>query len=190
MFEVQLTIRIPQEVNRRLDTFVISNPEWSKSAVALAALDRFLPADPSRPRISGRAAPGAGQDAETGKAGRDFGMLAGRKIAEHYGKLVSPIAAKLILSDGRRATVRTAKGRNTQWGCLDSVREDVDVIYCAYAKDGETFQVWEVLRKDWERKSRPVSTGHKLHGKLTLVSKSDMQEIGREVDSALRPFAS
>lgn len=184
--DVQLTIRISDNIRQRLDAYVIANPDWSKSSVAGEALDRFLPVE--KGLKSKRAVPGAGQDSETGKAGRDFGMEAGRRIAAHYGRLVSSVAATLRLEDGRHATVRTAKGRNTQWGCLNSVLKGVDLIYCAYAKDGKTFEVWEVQPEKWKLKARPASIGHKLHGKLTLVSKSDMKEIGKKIAEALLPF--
>ena len=120
----QITVRVPTSVLARLDEYIAAHPAMSRSTVIGEAIDAHLPAA-SRLRVF-NAPPGAGQDAETGRAGRDFGVSAGRAIAKKLGDLINPVATELILSDGRRATVRTAKKRNLQWGCLHSVRDRVD----------------------------------------------------------------
>ena len=173
----QVTVRLSANVLGRLDQYIRANPAKSRSAVVIEALDAFLPSS-GRSGLS-RALPGAGQDAETGRAGRDFGVTAGRAIAEQLGKLVDPVATELRLPDGRRATVRTAKKRNLQWGCLHSVRDRVDSIICAYTKDEKTFEVWEVTPAQWRSIAREASPGHKLHGRLTLVRKSDVEQRGK-----------
>jgi hypothetical protein len=105
--------------------------------------------------------------------------VAGRAIARKLGELVDPVATELRLPDGRRATVRTAKKRNLQWGCLHSVRDRVDIIICAYTKDERIFEVWEVTPAQWRSLAREASPGHKLHGRLTLVRKSDVERVGK-----------
>jgi hypothetical protein len=181
--DIQLTIRLPKDVSDRLDQFVLLNPASSKSSTTAHALDLFLPNASTEKRRSTRAVPGAGQDQITGRAGRDFGVSAGRALCLELGELIDPVATELRLRDGRRATIRTARNRNTQWGCLDSVRGRVDVIICAYTKDDREFQLWEVTPEKWDRLARPASPGHKLHGKLTLVSKSKVEIVGTKLDN-------
>jgi hypothetical protein len=173
----QVTVRLSANMLARLDQYVEANPAMSRSAVVGEALDSFLPS--SGPSGVSRALPGAGQDAETGRAGRDFGVTAGRTIARKLGELVDPVATELRLPDGRKATVRTAKNRNVQWGCLHSVRDRVDCIICAYTKDERTFEVWEVTPAQWRSIAREASPGHKLYGRLTLVRKSDVERVGK-----------
>lgn len=185
--DVQLTIRIPSDVSDRLEKFVLANPASSKSSATAYALDLFLPSSPTQKQRHTRATPGAGQDEITGRAGRDFGMSAGRALCSELGDLIDPVATEVRLRDGRRATVRTARNRNTQWGCLDSVRGRVDAIICAYTKDDRVFQLWEVTPEDWFGMSRPASSGHKLHGKLTLVSKSKVEKAGKRLDDIVLP---
>lgn len=175
----QITVRISTSLLARVDEFVANNPAKSRSVVIDEALESYLP--PSTRARRSVAPPGAGQDQETGRAGRDFGVTAGRAIAEKLGKLISPVATELVLPDGRRATVRTAKNRNTQWGCLDTVRDRVDVIICAYTKDGRTFDAWEVTPERWRKGAREASPNHKLHGKLTLMRKSDVGIVGKRL---------
>jgi hypothetical protein len=89
------------------------------------------------------------------------------------------VATELKLPDGRRATLRTAKGRNTQWGCLNTLLERIDVVLCAFTSDGTSFVVWEVDAKVWAREARNASPGHKLHNKLTLLGKSGVEKFGK-----------
>jgi hypothetical protein len=172
-----VTVRLSANLLGRLDQYVSAHPAMSRSAVVIEALDSFLPSS-ARPGLS-RALPGAGQDAETGKAGRDFGVAAGRAIARQLGELLDPVATELRLPDGRKATVRTAKKRNLQWGCLHSVRDRVDSIICAYTKDEKTFELWELTPAQWQSIAREASPGHTLHGRLTLVRKSDVERVGK-----------
>lgn len=178
VLDIQLTIRLPKDVSDRLGQFVLENPASSKSSTTAHALDLFLPKTKIAKRPVSRAAPGAGQDEVTGRAGRDFGVSTGRALCLKLGELIDPVATEVRLRDGRRATVRTARNRNTQWGCLDSVRSRVDVIICAYTKDDREFQLWELTPAKWEHIARPASPGHKLRGKLTLVSKSKVELVG------------
>lgn len=177
MTDTPLTIRLSPDLNARLDDYTRINPDLSKSGVATMALDQFLPKSAS----VGRAPPSAGQDAETGRNGRDFGMDAGRRLAERFGRLISPIAAEIEMPNGKKASLRTARDRNTQWGCLDTIRDRVDLIICAYTRDGSTYQIWEITTSAWRTIARPASAGHKLHGKLTLARKSDVERLGRRL---------
>lgn len=178
MSDTQLTIRLSPDLTTRLEDYTRIHPDLSKSAVITTALDGYLP----KRAAPVRQEPGAGQDAESGRAGRDFGMDAGRRLAEHFGRLLSPVAAEVELPGGRKATVRTARDRNTQWGCLDTLRDRVEVMLCAYTRDGTTYQVWEITREEWKDLARPASAGHKLHGKLTLVRKSDVALRGKRLE--------
>jgi hypothetical protein len=175
MNTVQISVRLSANLVARLDTYITKHPAMSRSVVIDAALDAYLP------KVRHRAPPGAGQDAETGRAGRNFGVKAGREIAQKLGELIDPVATKVRLLDGRIATVRTARNRNTQWGCLDTVLESVDVLVCAYTKDVKNYEGWEIVPSQWEEHARPASPGHKLHGKLTLVRKSDVQHYGTKM---------
>ena len=175
MNNIQISIRVSADLMARLDTYISEHPAMSRSVVIDAALDAYLP------KVQHRAPPGAGQNAETGRAGRDFGVIAGRAIAQKLGELIDPVATKVKLADGRIATIRTARNRNTQWGCLDTVLNSVDVIVCAYTKDGMSYEAWELAPDQWKSHARPASPGHKLHGKLTLVRKSYVQEIGNRM---------
>lgn len=122
---------------------------------------------------------GRGQDEVSGREGNEFGTSAGRALAGQIGELISPVATELKLPDGRRATLRTAKGRNTQWGCLNTVLARIDVVLCAFTPDGTNFNVWEVDAKVWAREARNASVGHKLHNKLTLLGKSGVEKFGK-----------
>lgn len=183
MNDVQLTVRISEALAKRLDAHVDENPAFSRSSIVVRALDAFLPMFPDTPpkKDRRRAPPGAGQDETSGREGRDFGVSAGRRLAEKLGSLVSPIATELELVDGRPATIRTARRRNTQWGCLDTVLQRVDIIICAYTKDDKNFQLWEITPEIWRRESRSASAGHKLHGKLTLINKATAEKFGRRL---------
>lgn len=183
MKDVQLTVRISEMLAKRLDAHLDRNPAFSRSSVVVRALDAFLPALPDSTSKKGRrsAAPGAGQDRESGQEGYEFGVSAGRKLAEKFGSLTSPTATELKLLDDRPATIRTARRRNTQWGCLDSVLERVEAIICAYTKDDKNFQLWEVTPEIWRREARSASAGHKLHGKLTLISKATAEKFGKRL---------
>ena len=108
-----------------------------------------------------------------------FRSTAGRALARQIGKLISPVATELILPDGRPATLRTAKGSNTQWGCLNSLLKRIEVVLCAYAPDGVNFEIWEVDAEVWQREARNASPGHKLHNKLTLLGKSGVRQHGK-----------
>src|SRR5688500_5075184 len=123
MNDMQITVRISETLAQRLDAHLDRNPAFSRSSVVVCALDAFLPALPDTipKKDRRRAPPGAGQDEASGREGRDFGINAGRRLAEKLGSLINPTATELNLVDGRRATIRTARRRNTQWGCLDSV---------------------------------------------------------------------
>ncbi len=183
MGDVQLTVRISDALADRLNLFLNRNPACSRSSAIGLALDAFLPARAQQPSESktGRAPPGAGQDKKSGREGRDFGVSAGRSLAEKLGSLVSPTATELDLKDGRRATIRTARNRNTQWGCLDSVLDRVDVVICAYTKDDRKFQLWQIGQQIWRREARSASRGHKLYGKLTIISKSTAERFGERL---------
>jgi hypothetical protein len=179
----QITARVSTHLLDRLDEYIRAHPAKSRSVVIDEALRSFLPKT-----MSSRGSvvpPGAGQDVETGRAGRNFGVSFGRAIAQILGELIDPVATELILNDGRRATVRTAKNRNVQWGCLHTVRDRVDVIICAYTKDEESFEAWEVTPRQWRSIAREASPGHKLHGRLTLVRKSDVERIGKRLPNII-----
>jgi len=173
-----ITVRLDHNLATRLDRFLAENPSLSAASVAVRALDQYLPAPPiivSKKPIKS----GGGQDEVSGREGYEFGISAGRALASQIGELISPVATELKLPDGRRATLRTAKGRNTQWGCLNTLLERIDVVLCAFASDGTNFDVWEVDAKVWAREARNASPGHKLHDKLTLLGKSSVEKFGK-----------
>jgi len=173
-----ITVRLDHNLASRLDKFLAENPGFSAASVAVRALEKYLP---DIPRIVSPKTfrSGGGQDEVSGREGYEFGVSAGRALASQIGELISPVATELKLPDGRRATLRTAKGRNTQWGCLNTVLERIDVVLCAFTPDGTNFDVWEVDAKVWAREARNASPGHKLHGKLTLLGKSSVETFGK-----------
>ncbi len=107
------------------------------------------------------------QDAISGREGRDFGVRTGRALAAQLGTLVSSTASELRLPDGRGATLRVARNANTTFGCLNTLRDRVDVVLCAYTKDSQSFDLWEVPVAVWQRHARQASSGSTLHGRLT-----------------------
>jgi hypothetical protein len=146
--------------------------------VAIRALDSYLAKAPGI--LATRASKAnSGQDEISGREGYEFGVSAGRALAVQIGELISPVATELKLPDGRRATLRTAKGRNTQWGCLNTLLERIDVVLCAFTPDGVNFDIWEVDARIWAREARNASPGHKLHNKLTLLGKSGVEKFGK-----------
>lgn len=173
-----ITVRLDQDLASRLGKFLDKNPSLSAASVATRALDAYLP---KAPKIAPAKAfkPGGDQDEISGREGYEFGVSAGRALAAQIGELISPVATELRLPDGRRATLRTAKGRNTQWGCLNTLLERIDVVLCAFTSDGVSFDVWEVGAKVWKREARNASPGHKLHNKLTLMGKSGVEKFGK-----------
>lgn len=173
-----ITVRLDPDMASRLGRFLIDNPSLSAASVAVRALDSFLPTV-AKNESQKPSKPGGERDEVSGREGYEFGMSAGRALASQIGELVSPVATELKLPDGRRATLRTAKGRNTQWGCLNTLLERVDVVLCAFTPDGTNFDVWEVDAKVWEREARNASPGHKLHNKLTLLGKSGVEKFGK-----------
>ena len=175
-----LTVRLDEAMSNRLGQFLVDNPEMSGATATVRALDAFLPRLSKVKPAGASATNGGGQDEISGRAGRDFGVSAGRALAEKLGRLVSPVATELELKDGRKATLRTAKKRNTQWGCLKTVLERVDVVLCAYTSDENHFEVWEVNVADWIEHGRNASSGHKLHNKMLLMGKSDVRRFGRK----------
>ena len=122
-----------------------------------------------------------GQDETSGRQAAEFGVRAGRALAGRLGQLVSPVANELLLPDGRRATVRTARGRNTQWGCLNDVLARVDVVLCAFSPDARVFELWEIDARIWAREARDASAGHKLHGRMTLMGQSGVRKWGKRL---------
>lgn len=173
-----ITVRLDHDLASRLGKFLTENPSLSAASVAVRALEDFLPKS-AKIAISKPSGPGSGQDEVSGREGYEFGISAGRALASQIGELVSPVATELKLPDGRRATLRTAKGRNTQWGCLNTLLERVDVVLCAFTPDGINFDVWEVDARVWAREARNASPGHKLHNKLTLLGKSGVDKFGK-----------
>jgi hypothetical protein len=173
-----ITVRLDHDLASRLDKFLTENPSQSAASVAVRALDGFLPRA-SKAVAGTRRHAGSGQDEVSGREGYEFGVSAGRALASQIGELVSPVATELKLPDGRRATLRTAQGRNTQWGCLNTLLERVDVVLCAFTQDGRNFDVREVDAKVWAREARNASPGHKLRNKLTLLGKSSVEKFGR-----------
>jgi hypothetical protein len=173
-----ISVRLDQDLASRLGKFLDENPSLSAASVATRALDAYLP---KALKISATKAfkPGGDQDEISGRDGYEFGISAGRALASQIGELISPVATELRLPDGRRATLRTAKGRNTQWGCLNTLLGRIDVVLCAFTSDGVSFDVWEVDAKVWEREARNASPGHKLHNKLTLMGKSGVEKFGK-----------
>lgn len=173
-----ITLRLNQDLASRLDEFLAENPSLSAASVATHALDKYLPM--SRRMVSAKSyKTGGGQDEVSGREGYEFGVSAGRALASQLGEIVSPVATELKLPDGRLATLRTAKGRNTQWGCLNTLLKRVDVVLCAYTSDGTRFDVWQVDADVWAREARNASPGHKLHNKLTLLGKKGVEKFGR-----------
>ena len=173
-----ITVRLDHDLASRLRKFLATNPSLSAASVAVSALDKYLPkvpaANPSKsPKLGGA------QDEVSGREGYEFGTSAGRALAAQIGELVSPVATELLLPDGRRATLRTAKGSNTQWGCLNTMLERIEVVLCAFTADGTNFEVWEVDAKIWAQEARNASPGHKLHNKLTLLGKSSARKFGK-----------
>lgn len=173
-----ITVRLDPVLASRLGDFLVQNPSLSAASVAARALDEYLP-KPRGAAASRGTKPHGGQDEVSGREGHDFGVSAGRALAAKLGELLSPVATELTLPDGRRATLRTARGRNTQWGCLNTLLERVDVVLCAFTRDGRIFDVWEVDAKIWAREGRNASSGHKLHDKMTLMGKSAVEKFGR-----------
>jgi len=174
----QITVRMDHDLASRLDKFLAENPSLSAASATVRALDKYLPAAPKAESVKPFNA-GGGQDEASGRAGYEFGILSGRALASQIGELISPVATELKLPDGRRATLRTAKGRNTNWGCLNTLLERIDVVLCAFTPDGTNFDVWEVDAKVWAREARNASPGHKLHNKLTLLGKSGVKKFGK-----------
>ncbi|MEJ8570757.1 hypothetical protein [Microbaculum marinum] len=173
-----ITVRLDNVLASRLGKYLVENPSLSGASVAVRALDEYLPkADNSLSKKPSNS--GGGQDEVSGREGYEFGVSAGRALASQIGELISPVATELCLPDGRRATLRTAKGRNTQWGCLNTLLERIDVVLCAFTSDGTNFDVWEVDAKVWAREARNASPGHKLHNKLTLLGKSGVRRFGK-----------
>ncbi|WP_442583369.1 ribbon-helix-helix domain-containing protein [Mesorhizobium sp. ASY16-5R] len=187
MSEHRFTVRVSSDLLKRLDAFVEANPSKSRSSATVLALDAFLPASAMISRKN-RAPAGAGQDAESGREGRDFGIKAGRMLAQKLGSLTSPKATVLQLPDKRSATIRTARKRNTQWGCLNTMLNEVETIICAYTKDDRNFELWEISPEAWKRHGRDASAGHKLHGKLTLISKSIADAYGKRLGNVTLPI--
>lgn len=173
-----ITVRLDNDLASRLDKYLAENPSLSAASVAVRALDSFLPKAPKL-TFAKQSKSSGGQDEASGREGYEFGITAGRSLAGQIGELISPVATELKLPDGRRATLRTAKGRNTQWGCLNTLLERVDVVLCAFAPDGKNFEVWEIDAEVWAREARNASPGHKLHNKLTLLGKSGVEKFGK-----------
>lgn len=173
-----ITVRLDSGLASRIDKYLAENPSLSAASVAVRALDEYLPLAPKFVSVKPRKG-GGGQDDSSGREGYEFGIAAGRALATKIGELVSPVATELKLPDGRRATLRTAKGRNTQWGCLNTLLERIDVVLCAYTPDGMNFDIWVVDAKIWAREARNASPGHKLHNKLTLLGKSGVEKYGK-----------
>lgn len=173
-----ITVRLDNDLACRLGKFLAENPSLSAASVAIRALDKYLPKAPKM-RSTKPSKSGGGQDEISGREGYEFGVSAGRALASQIGELISPVATELKLPDGRRATLRTAKGRNTQWGCLNTLLERINVVLCAFTSDGVNFEVWEVDAKVWAREARNASPGHKLHDKLTLMGKSGVEKFGK-----------
>lgn len=119
------------------------------------------------------------QDAASGREGRDFGVNTGRALAAQLGTLVSRTATELRLPDGRMATLRVAQNANTTFGCLNILRDRVDVILCAYTRDGRSFDLWELPTAVWSLRAREASTGSTLRGKLTQRSRSAVSTHGK-----------
>ena len=174
-----ITVRMPSDISKRLQDYLIENPQESASTAAVNALDAFLPQQLSDTKKAKQMT----QSAESGREGYEFGLSAGRALAERLGTLISPVASELRLKDGRLATIRTAKAKNTTWGCLNGLRDRVEVIICAYTKDGKTFDLWEVSQKDWLANARNASSGSSMRDRLTQMSKSKVHRISRELDS-------
>jgi hypothetical protein len=173
-----ITARLDHNLASRLSKFLAENPSDSAASVAVRALDKYLPKAPKIASTKSSKS-GGGQDEVSGREGSEFGVSAGRALASHIGELISPVATELKLPDGRRATLRTAKGRNTQWGCLSTLLERIDVVLCAFTSDGTDFVVWEIEAKVWVREARNASPGHKLHNKMTLMGKSGVKKFGK-----------
>lgn len=173
-----ITVRLDHDLASRLDKFLAENPSLSAASVAARALDKHLPAAPNAVSVNPLKA-GGGQDEVSGREGYEFGVSAGRALASQIGELISPVATELKLPDGRRATLRTAKGSNTQWGCLNTLLERIDVVLCAHTSNGTRFDIWQVDAKVWAREARNASPGHKLHNKLTLLGKSGVEKFGK-----------
>jgi predicted transcriptional regulator len=173
-----VTVRLDHGLASRLTKFLAENPSQSAASVTVRALDEYLPTA-ARVAATKRVEPAGGQDEVSGREGYEFGISAGRALASQIGELISPVATELRLPDGRRATLRTAKGRNTQWGCLNTLLERIAVVLCAFTPDGTNFDVWEVDAKVWAREARNASPGHKLHNKLTLLGKSGVEKFGK-----------
>lgn len=119
------------------------------------------------------------QDAASGREGRDFGMKTGRALAAQLGTLVSKTATELRLPARRMATLRVARNSNTTFGCLNALRDRVDVVLCAYTKDGRSFDLWELPVAIWRLHAREASTGSTLRGKLTQMSHSAVNAHGK-----------
>jgi hypothetical protein len=138
-------------------------------------------AQPMVSLVSNRIGPNMTQDAASGREGRDFGMKSGRALAAQLGTLVSKTATELRLPDLRMATLRVARNDNTTFGCLNTLRDRVDVILCAYTKDGRSFDLWELPVDIWQRHAREASTGSTLRGKLTQMSRSAVTVHGKSL---------
>ena len=105
-------------------------------------------------------------------------MRVGRALAAQLGRLASATACELELPDGRRATLRVAKPKNTSWGCTHLLRDRVDLILCAETDDDVTFRVWALSASDWKAHAREASAGSKNFGRLSTLSRGRARSLG------------
>ncbi len=148
--------------------------ERTKSELIIEALYARFPEAPKEPSTTASvSALAAG-----GREAAEFGHIAGRALCERLGRLVSAQANEFIDAEGRRGTVRTARGKNKQWGCLISLRQRVDRIICAHTDDGDTFTLIEVTPEVWEREQRIPPEKHGEPRPFTLLGMKQAKEFG------------
>lgn len=170
-----LGVRVPEYLLPLIDQFQKDNEYLSRSESIVELLKLGLSKRMKNMDTQ------ASQDQASGARASKWGHVTSRKIATVLGaKELSKTSNEFEL-DGKRVTIRCARPRTSSVGLTNAMRNRIDVIIAAFQQNEGHFNLLRVSPEDWDKYCRKVTENHQNHGRVTLLSRSNCQQIGEDM---------
>lgn len=118
------------------------------------------------------------QDRESGAAAGLWGRQMGPRIARHFNGKQIEKNINVFLINGNRTAIKAARSTNTQIGIYNTVFKRIEVIWGAFQTERDTFEVFSISPKLWNKYAREAAESNPNHGKLTFLNISNFRKYG------------
>ncbi|HWW11865.1 MAG TPA: hypothetical protein VN018_05055 [Brevundimonas sp.] len=122
-----------------------------------------------------------GQDAASGRAGREYGLQMGERLAALLGAKKVRNGSNEVLFGERRAVIKAAAPNNDSIGVTALMLKRLDEIYGGFEDEQGGVEVWRLSPEDFRGGMRPSPSARNRGADTRLVRKLHIREVGERV---------